>query len=224
MNAPKNILLGLLAASGVMMGVLVAGAHSPLAMRGGFRFVAEAASALAVCAAAVAWSERIPSRAGIFRAAFFTGMAGAVLQVVHMSLEAFGQHVGDRGDLTTGFMAAALFWWGAVGFAVAWRAGRMRDAVFAAGFSAVATMIVAVAYGLGLAWAGYPDDAYVRTWPEYVQSGWSDARAFAIANSLDAVLSHFVAAPVIGSLLGGVGAWLAFMLRRSRAGTAARDA
>ena len=69
----------------------------------------------------------------------------------------------------------------------------------------------------------YPDETYVRTWPEFIQSGWSDARAFAIANSFDAVLSHFVAAPVIGSLLGGIGAWLAYMLRRSRTGSAVRD-
>jgi len=223
MNAPKNILLALLAGSGVGMAVLAAGTQSPLAMPGGGRFVAEAAGALAVCAAAVAWADRIPSNDRIFRIAFFTGLAGAVLQVSHMSLEALGQHVGDRADITTGFMAAALLLWGAVGFAVVWRAGRMRDAIFAAGYSATATMIVAVAYGIGLAWAGYPDETYVRTWPEFIQSGWSDARAFAIANSFDAVLSHFVAAPVIGSLLGGIGAGLAFMLRRSRAGSAVRD-
>jgi len=52
---------------------------------------------------------------------------------------------------------------------------------------------------------------------------WGDARAFAIANSFDAVVSHFVAAPVIGSLLGGIGGLFSAILRRGRAGPAAAD-
>jgi hypothetical protein len=44
--------------------------------------------------------------------------------------------------------------------------------------------------------------------PDYVRSGWTDVRAFAIANTFDAGFTHLVEAPVIAATLGALGSGL----------------
>jgi hypothetical protein len=60
--------------------------------------------------------------------------------------------------------------------------------------------------------ANFPSPTYVSTWSEFKQSGWSNAHAFAIANSLEAVLSHLVIGPIAGTIFGILGVGIAKLL------------
>jgi hypothetical protein len=57
-----------------------------------------------------------------------------------------------------------------------------------------------------------PDPAYVATWGEFKRSGWTDARAFALANTLDSGFTHLVIAPIVAGIFGGVASLLARLL------------
>ena len=80
-----------------------------------------------------------------------------------------------------------------------------RAALVASVWSAMVSVLLAVTFGLLLMIAAYPPADYVATWPEFQASGWTNARAFAIANTFDAVWAHLLVGPVAGSLFGGLG-------------------
>jgi hypothetical protein len=50
--------------------------------------------------------------------------------------------------------------------------------------------------------------------PDYLRSGWTDVRAFAIANTFDAGFTHLVEAPVIAAVLGALGGGIALLTMR----------
>ena len=71
-------------------------------------------------------------------------------------------------------------------------------------------MLIAVAGGFCIQFFLVPPEpAYVSTWGEFMRSGWTDARAFGVANTLDAGFTHLVIAPVVALLFGGVASALA---------------
>ena len=84
--------------------------------------------------------------------------------------------------------------------------------VIASCWGAMVSVLMAVTFGLALMTANIPSPAYVATWNEFKQSGWSNAHAFAIANSLEAVLGHLVIGPVAGTLFGILGVVAAKLL------------
>jgi hypothetical protein len=203
-----------LVAAAAMMAVLCAGRHSPLLSPGGGRWVVGATIALAGYGIAGCFVGRVAKSEKIAQRAFWGGAVGAAVQMIHMSLEAFGSHIGDRPGVTAIFMCISFGVWLSIGIWTSVTTRKPADATIAALMSAMLTMSIAVGFGLLLTLLGFPEDAYVRVWPEFIQSGWNDPRAFAIANSLDAVVSHFLAGPVIGALLGALGALIVVVLRR----------
>ncbi len=61
-----------------------------------------------------------------------------------------------------------------------------------------------------------PSAAYVATWGEFTHSAWTDPRAFGIANTFDAVVSHLVPGPIIGVAFGTLGFGVARLQRAAR--------
>ena len=83
-------------------------------------------------------------------------------------------------------------------------------AVYGAGtiagiWAAVVCMLVLVTGGLLLSFVSIPAPAYVLTWSEYQASGWTDARAFGIANTFHSAFSHMIAGPILGAIVGAMG-------------------
>ena len=71
-------------------------------------------------------------------------------------------------------------------------------------------MLIGVAAGFVIEFfAARPDPAYVATWGEFKRSGWTDARAFGLANTLDSAFTHLVIAPIVALVVGGLGSLLA---------------
>jgi hypothetical protein len=59
-----------------------------------------------------------------------------------------------------------------------------------------------------------PAPAYVATWQEFGRSGWSDPRAFAVANTVDSGFTHLLLAPIVAALLSLGGAWIVLKIRK----------
>jgi hypothetical protein len=71
-------------------------------------------------------------------------------------------------------------------------------------------MLVAVAIGFVIQFfLAPPEAAYVATWAEFKRSGWTDPRAFGLANTLDSGFTHLVIAPVAALVFGGVASFIA---------------
>ena len=108
------------------------------------------------------------------------------------------------------FMLAAFALWGIAGFAATRKLGSFKAGLLAAIGSAGICMLAAVTAGFLIELLlAPPAPAYLSTWAEFQRSGWTDARAFGIANTFDSGFTHLVAAPVVASVLGTVASFLA---------------
>lgn len=134
------------------------------------------------------------------------GMAAACIQVLHVIVERFVTFPGRwNGVATLCFMLATFVCWATVAFGVR-RSGQtvwcsLRSAIWAA----MITMGLAVCFGVlfELYIAPLPPEQ-MRFWPEFVRSGWNDLHAFAIANTVDSVMSHLLIAPVVALIVGAL--------------------
>ena len=192
-------------------------ADSPLKMSGGVGYVVKAVVPLVAYGFAFLWvvvigglHENVALRLGtVF------GMAGGVLGVTQMALENFGNRIGENSIITLAFMFGGFLVWGVGGYYAACRTGQLTDGIIAGCWGAMMSVLLAVTFGLILMTAKIPSAAYIATWQEFKDSGWTNARAFGIANSLDAVPGHLLIGPVVGIIFGLFGGGAAkLMVRR----------
>lgn len=202
----------------LLIGLATVGVSSPLKMPGGFRYLAEAVLPLLVYGA-VFWWVTLPGtlhRHGALRPGTAVGVVGGLVQVIHMTLENVGDRIGENSLVALGFMLSGFLVWSIGGYIATRKTGQLTGGLVAGCWSAMMSVLMAVTFGLILMTANIPSPAYVATWGEFKQSGWTDAHAFAIANSFEAVLGHLVIGPVIGIIFGFLGGEMAkAVLRRS---------
>ncbi len=183
-----------------------------LAMPGGLTFVIEPVTMLIVYGVLVLWittTSGLPRQTATARGTIFGLITGALL-VTHMTLENFVD-LGPRlnGITTLTFMFSAFMLWGVAGYVVARSTKSIFSGITAAVWSAVVSTLITVTFGFALMYSSVPRPEYVATWAEFKRSGWTDARAFAIANTLDAGFSHLAIAPIVGIIFGAIGAAIA---------------
>jgi hypothetical protein len=120
--------------------------------------------------------------------------------------------------VTTGIAMLSLFLsFGVAGFLGGRRAGSFGLGLGAAVWSAVVAILLAVTFGFVLINVALPTLAQNEIGdPDYARSGWTDMRAFAIANTFDAGFTHLVEAPIIAAVLGAAGSGLAGLGARRR--------
>ena len=180
-------------AASLAMGAIEVVRYPPLlAQPGGRVFMIEAAVALLVYAALIAAADG-PSRQATF------GLIAAAIQTAHLLTENTA-HFGI--GVTIAFMLATFTVWGVAGY----RAGGVVPGLLAGVWSAVATMslVVAIGFAVEFYWI-VPKPAEVIMWGEFQRSGWSDVRAFTIANTLDSAFSHLLIGPIVGAVVGIIG-------------------
>ncbi len=131
-----------------------------------------------------------------------------------MTLENVGNRIGENSLVTLAFMSGGFLVWGIGGFIGTRKTGQLAGGMVAGCWSAMISVLMAVTFGLILTTANIPSPAYVSTWREFKQSGWTDAHAFAIANSFEAVLGHLLIGPIAGTLLGLLGGGMAKLVFR----------
>ena len=202
-----------------LISVAVIGVDSPVRMSGGLLYVVEATLPLLAYGLIFyrAPTFRVMQGGSALHVGTVVGIIGGVLQIIQLALENFGRRIGENSSVTLAFMLGTFLIWGAAGFWVRRKAGTVKIGVMASCWGAMVSVLMAVTFGLVLMTAGFPSPAYVATWGEFKQSGWSNAHAFAIANSLEAVLSHLVVGPVAGTIFGMLGVGVAKLLPGCRA-------
>jgi hypothetical protein len=107
------------------------------------------------------------------------------------------------GIFSVGVMVSLFVLWGIAGGWAARATGSTSNGVWTAVTSAALCMLVAVAAGFVVEFfIATPDVGAIQTWQEFKRSGWTDARAFGVANTLDSGFTHLLIAPVVASLFG----------------------
>lgn len=205
-----GFLLAVVLASLTMAAIAVRAYPAYWSQPGARRYVAEAAGALLPYAAGLVWALR---RRGAWWDSLF-GIA-AVFGAVTGCMEV--ANVASENGLLPGLHGAApqigsellvFVVWGVAGWRAARVLGTVRAGVAAAALSAGMCMVIAVAAGFLMEFfVAPPAPGSVAVWGEYLRSGWTDPRAFAVANTLDSACTHLLLGPIVGVVFGAVGAW-----------------
>jgi len=170
--------------------------------------VAEPLSALALCTGLVSWAGWKPERRWrtLFKIAASCGIIGAALEALNIAVE---NSSANSPAITLGLMFGLFLSWGFAGSRAKRTTGEFRSGILAAILSAAICMLLAVTFGCVFELLLHPpDSSSVATWTEFQRSGWTDPRAFAIANTLDAGFTHLIEAPFVAILTGIVGSVL----------------
>jgi hypothetical protein len=184
--------------------------------------VVQLACALLAYSVAIVFIARThgPYWGSILSAAIVFGILTGTLEIMNIGIEN-GLPFAARGPiLPIGFMLTVFTLWGIAGFRTTRTLRSTRAGLLAALSSAAICMLIAVAAGFIIElWVLPPEPTFVSTWAEFKRSGWTDVRAFAIANTLDSGFTHLVIAPIIALFFGGIGSLLA-QFKSSRATSA----
>jgi hypothetical protein len=152
----------------------------------------------------------------ILRSATIFGLTLGMFEIVNIGIEN-GIPFTVRGPiLQIVFMLAVFISWGVAGFHSARSLRSIRAGILAAICSAAICMLIGVAAGFVLQFFLAPPRAeYISAWGEFTRSGWTDARAFGLANTLDSAFTHLVIAPIVALIFGGVASWAALAIFRN---------
>jgi len=137
------------------------------------------------------------------------GVVTGVLAIVNIGIENSDVAAVHIPAFPIGFMVTVFLLWGVAGVRTVGSGNSIRAGIAGAVLSAGICMLVAVAGGFLELLIAPPDPAGVSTWAEYRRSGWTDPRAFGVANTLDSGFTHLVIAPIVAAVFGGIGSVLA---------------
>ena len=175
-------------------------------------FVVEPMSVLVAYAIAIVCIARTQSTYwdGILRAAGIFGVLAGALEIINIGIES-GTPFSTRGPaLQIVFMLSIFTSWGIAGFRTVRSIGSIRAGLLAAVCSAGICMLIAVTAGFLIQFfLAAPRPDYVSTWSEFKRSGWTDPRAFELANTLESGFTHLLFAPIVALVFGGVASLLA---------------
>jgi hypothetical protein len=178
---------------------------------GAWIVVAELVGVLLVYGAAAAMLLRLhgPAWQTILDYGALFGCITGGLEVLSLAIETWLPAWAHRGILSVGFMVTLFVLWGIAGGWAARTTGSISSGVWTAVTSAAFCMLVAVAAGFVVEFfLAKPDVTAIQTWQEFKRSGWTDARAFGVANTLDSGCTHLFIAPVVASLFGLGGSFI----------------
>jgi len=151
------------------------------------------------------------------------GALTGAMWVISLGVETFAGLSGWANVAATAPMLLGGFaLWGLAGGIACRRSHSIGVGIFAAVSAAMMCVAITVAFGFALGLTALPRlEHNIDGSPEFMASHWGDLHAFAIANTLDAALTHLLVAPIVAALTGTVGALTANRLRRPRSSTAA---
>jgi len=141
-------------------------------------------------------------------AAVFGSIAG-LIETINIAIENGIPVVVRSPVLQIAGMLALFTIWGIAGAWTARQLGTIRSGMVAAVLAAGVCMVIGVTAGFAIGlFVAPPQPGYVATWAEFKRSGWSEAGAFAIANTFDSGFTHLLIAPVVAIVIGSFGAWI----------------
>jgi hypothetical protein len=217
-------LLIVIAADLGLVAVRVATYQAFLSMPGALGYLMPAVVALAVSAAVVGTLPLLASRSSGAAAAVqvgaLVGLIGGAIDMASITMESvlvLPQNIVAVATLVA--MVSLFLSFGVAGFLGGRGSGSFRLGVGAAVWSAVVAILIAVTFGFLLVNTSLPKLGHDEIGdPDYARSGWTDVRAFAIANTLSAGFTHLVEGPVIAAVLGAAGSGIGQLGAGRRAG------
>ena len=168
--------------------------------------------ALLAYAVAIVFISRRPGLRwdSILKAAILFGGFSGIIEVINIGIENSAASASQGPVVSVGFMVITFTLWGIAGFRTARSLSSPPSGLLASVSSACICMLIAVATGFVVQFLLVPPEpAYVSTWAEFKRSGWTDARAFGVANTLDSGFTHLVVAPIVALLIGGLASFVA---------------
>lgn len=192
---------------------------------GASSYVLQAVGALLLYLAAIVWAmgRRQPWWDVAFGVAAVFGSVSGGIEALNTASENGLLPTVHGAALPLSLMLGLFLVWGIAGWRGARVLGSVRGGAVTAVLSAVVCMVVAVSAGFLVELLLSPQPpSVVATWAEYRRSGWTDARAFEIANTLDSAWTHLLLGPLVALIFGGVGAWIG-RPRFARSATPARE-
>lgn len=148
------------------------------------------------------WDEELQN------AALFGTIAGLV-EVINIALARAGFAESFVAALSLASTLVVFVLWALAGARTARDLHHFRPGVIAAVMSAGVCMVMDVTAGFATElFIAPPRPGVISAWPEFRRSGWLDAHAFGIANTLGWGFTHLWTAPVIAVFVGGLGAWM----------------
>ena len=184
-----------------------------LGMPGGLASVMEPTTLLCLLAVLIWWAT---GRGGhlrqvvISKGALF-GLISGGIEALHIVVENFAGFSGRTETISTGiFMLTMFLLWGAAGFHVTRGTAAPGSGMLAGSWSALVGMLITATFGLALL-STFMSRLELRNVgsPDLMRSGWTDLRAFTIADSFEAVVKVLIIGPVIGAIFGGIGGLIA---------------
>jgi hypothetical protein len=157
-------------------------------------------------------------RRRVLGAAAVVGLVLGALEVVNISVETFAGLSGAANLATTAPLILGPFLvWSVVAGWAARATGSLRTGLLASVWSAMVTMVIGVTYGfvLALAVPGRLADDLVND-PDYLRSGWTDVKAFVLANTFDNGFTHLLGGLIVGSVVGLIGSLIGIRLGHMR--------
>ncbi len=145
----------------------------------------------------------------ILTTAVIFGLLTGAIEVLNMGIENGIPFSFHGSALQIGSMLTIFTLWGVAGGRTARALNSKRAGLLAAVSSGAICMLIGVTAGFVIElFVVPPAPAYVATWAEFKRSGWTDARAFGLANTLDSGFTHLVIAPVLAVIFGGIASLL----------------
>lgn len=213
-----SVATALLVCNAVSLGAIYFGVrrYPPFwSQAGAWVYVCEPVAMLLVYSGLVVWGSEKRGEwwDTVLQIAVLFGMGAAAVDFVGLIVEN-GMVVHVRGPAVQIATMLTLFaLWGVAAWRAARLLGSIRAGLVTAVVSAGVCMMVAVMAALIMQlFFVHPSVAEVAAWSEFKRSGWTNPRAFAIANTLDSGFMHFVVAPVVACITGGIGAVLGSVL------------
>jgi hypothetical protein len=142
------------------------------------------------------------ARGPICRFGFVFGLITGSAEILNLVLENCLPSLA-RGAFSIAYMLVIFSLWGVAGAFATRRSKSIRVGTAIAATSAALCMLIATAAGFMIElFIRPPDISMVAVWPEFARSGWTDARAFALANTLDSGFTHLLFAPIVAVIFG----------------------
>ncbi len=185
-------------------------------------YVFELVGALAVYVAAVFAlpfvAARFPGAPIAVSVGAIAGLIGGITEMASMTLESLVTLPQLVVTVTTGAAMLGLFLlFGVAGFLGGRRTGSFWLGLGTAIWSAMVAILFTVTFGFLLVNTSLLKLAHDEIGdPDYLRSGWTDVRAYAIANTFDAGFTHLVEAPVIAAALGVAGGGIGRLAAKRR--------
>jgi hypothetical protein len=221
----RSAMLAVLGVDVALVAAGVIGYPSFLNQRGSVASLAEPMVLLAVYAVGVLTAVRFTSAdRRVLRAAAMVGVALGALEMVNISVETFAGLSGAANLVTTAPLILGPFLvWSVVAGWAARATGSLRTGLLAAVCSAMVTMVIGVTYGfvLALVVPGRLAHDLVND-PDYLRSGWTDVKAFVLANTFDNGFTHLLGGLIVGSVVGLIGSLIGVRLAHTRLPTQQR--